>query len=151
MKLKSTHFLNSGQTLVEVVLAIAVAVLVIAGLARIATISIRNAVFARTQAQATHYTSQAGEWLRAERDSDWTTFAARATSDGSTYCLTNLTWDSGNCTSADGTIDNRFVREATLTLISASQIQIAVSTTWTDSIGAHAATVQTVLTSWRDQ
>ena len=52
---------NSGQTLVEVVLAVAVASLILVGLTRATTEALRNAQFAKNQSLATQYAQEAME------------------------------------------------------------------------------------------
>lgn len=59
---------QKGQTLVEVVLAIAVASLVLIALTRATTVALRNAQFAKNQALATQYAQEGMELLRKCRD-----------------------------------------------------------------------------------
>ena len=59
---------NKGQTLVEVVLAVAVASLVLIGLTRATIVALRNAQFAKNQALATQYAQEGMESLRKCRD-----------------------------------------------------------------------------------
>lgn len=59
---------NRGQTLVEVVVAVAIATVVITALALASTNSIRNAQFSKNQSQATKFAQESLEHLRAYRD-----------------------------------------------------------------------------------
>jgi len=67
---------NKGQTLVEILLAVAAAGLVLIGLIRVVTISLRNAQFAKNQALATRYAQETMEIIRAYRDQNsWSVFS----------------------------------------------------------------------------
>ena len=59
---------QAGQTLVEMVVAIAVLIVVILALLSITTTSIRNASFSRDQVLATKYAQEAMEKVRSWRD-----------------------------------------------------------------------------------
>ncbi len=69
--------LRSGQMLVEIVLAIAVAALVLVGLAQLSTRSLNTSDFSRSKSQADAYAQGSGEWIRNQRSSlGWTAFYA---------------------------------------------------------------------------
>ena len=66
---------EKGQSLVDVVAAIALAVIVALALVGITTTSIRNARFAKNQSLATKYAQETMEKIRAKRDQDsWDNF-----------------------------------------------------------------------------
>lgn len=66
-----------GQSLVEVMVAVAILVLVATGLIFGITVAINNANFAKNQARATKYAQEGMEKIRAHRDqNDWDTFKA---------------------------------------------------------------------------
>ena len=68
-------FNNQGQTLVEVVLGLAVASLVLLALTRVVTISLKSAQFSKNQTLATHHAQEAMETIRAYRDQNsWSHF-----------------------------------------------------------------------------
>lgn len=131
-----------GQTLFELVVAIAVAVLVVTGIVAVVTVSVRNANFARDQAQATRYGQEAMEWLRQERNKDWATFRGRAASPK--WCLKNLSWDTPvPCSSSDFISGTYFLRWAELA-VSDDSVSALVRVSWTDSQGTHQSRVDTV-------
>ncbi len=148
MKLKS----ESGQSLIEVLTALAVVLLVIVALIRATTISMRSSSFSKAQAQATAYAQEAIEWIRAERDKDWNGISSRA---GTTFCLNleSLSWLSeGLCPADDGyTLGGRFKREATLISVGGegNQVEVKVVVSWQDSSGEHQSVLTTYLTNWR--
>lgn len=137
-----------GQTLFELIVALAVTVLIVTGIVRIVTLSVRNAIFAKNQAEATRYSQESLEWMREERDKDWDAFLQRS---DTVWCLKNLSWEKGSpCASGDQIQGSIFTREATLTSTVAESIQVLVSVRWSDSIGSHEARTGTVFTRWRN-
>jgi Tfp pilus assembly protein PilV len=147
MKIKST----SGQSLIELLTALAVVLLVIVALVRATTISLRSSSFSKAQSQATAYAQEAIEWVRAERDKDWDEFSTRA---GVTFCLNSepVSWLSeGICSADDYTLGGRFKREATLTSVDGevNQVEVRVVVSWLESGGEHQSQITTYLTNWR--
>lgn len=76
-----------GQTLLEVVIALATAIVVISAMAVIVVSSLNNAQFSKNQNQATQYAQQGIEFLKNLSDTDWASFAASPTGN---YCLSPL-------------------------------------------------------------
>lgn len=137
-----------GQTLFELVIAVGVAVLVVTGIVALVTLSLRNANFARDQAQATRYAQEALEWLRSERNNGWNTFYSRmATS--LTWCFDVLSWSSpGPCGSGSVITGTKFARRAVFSVVEANRsISAQVLVSWTDSQGTHQSKVETIFTS----
>lgn len=152
MKLKS----KSGQSLIEVLTALAVVLLVIIALIRATTSSMKGSDFAKTQSSATSYGQEAIEWIRAERDKSWDDFSNEASpTPGSVYCLNSgLTQLSelseGKCPDDDSySLDGKFKREATLIDLGGGKIEVKVIVSWQDSSGEHQSKLTTYLTNWR--
>ncbi len=138
-----------GQTLVELVIVLAVVGLVITGVVSIAAVSVRNARFAKDQATAARFTQEAIEWIRQQRDSSWSGFAARA---GRTYCMDQLYWNIVNpCTAGQVIPNTAFTRSANLISLDASSVSVDVTVAWTDARGSHQSRMSTILTSWTGQ
>ena len=117
-----------GQVLIELLIALGVAVMAIVALVQITTKSLSNAGFSKGQSGATVIAAAATEWLRGQRASlGWDVFAARA---GQTYCLNDLNWNlPGSCGTAQiGT--SGFSREVTLITVSSKQVEAAVIVKW---------------------
>ena len=76
MALLSTHKKNqSGQTLIEALIAAAIVALVLTAILSGVTLSVRNSQFSKNQALATRYAQEALETIRHYRDSaGWTDF-----------------------------------------------------------------------------
>ncbi len=72
---------QSGQTLLEALIALATAVVIISAMTVIVLSSLNNAQFSKNQNQATQYAQQGTEVLKNLSQSNWVTF--------STYNLTN--------------------------------------------------------------
>jgi len=124
---------EKGQSLVEVIIALGVAVLVILALVRVTIIAIRNARFAKNQALATRYARQAIETIRAYRDeNDWNTFAIQC--EGGTIPLEipsppfDMNWV------CPGDNDRR---------------EVTVTVFWTDGGKTHQSELITHFTSWK--
>ena len=143
---------EKGQSLFEVVLALAVAALIIIAIVALATISIRNANFSRNQSLTTRYAQEAIEWLRGQRDEDWDAFATRALTP--LWCLKSLSWTDtiiGGCGSSGFISDTIFKREISFTILDASNIDTEVKVYWQDAQGLHETKTVTTFTDWREQ
>jgi len=124
---------NRGQSLVEVVLALGVAVVVILALVKTTVVSMRNANFAKNEALATKYAQEAIESVRLLRDrSDWETFT------------------SDNCKNPPGldTLPSPFSRTITCTGDENTR-DVTAKIEWTDSTGTHETKLETKLTNWK--
>lgn len=149
---KNKWISESGQSLFEVVLALALITLVIVALVILASNSIRNVTFSRNKTRATRLAQQANEWIRGQRDADWDAFAANATSCGSpphTQCLNTLSW--GNCGSCGDSelVGDIFKREISFPEVNAQDILVETKVYWTDAQGVHEVRSTTILTDWR--
>lgn len=74
---------ESGQTLIEVLVALSVAIVVVAAISVAVLSSLSGAQFTKNQNQATQYAQQGLELIRQIRNSDAATFAALSGS----YCM----------------------------------------------------------------
>lgn len=142
-----------GQSLFEVVVALAIVSLIIVGVVILGTNSIRNSSFARDKTLATKYNQEAAEWLRGQRDNSWSAFYSKATS-SSNWCLLALSWSSakmGTCGSSDLISGTPFKRQLVFTVLDANNIQVAVKVSWSDGAGMHDVTSVTIFTNWKLQ
>lgn len=142
---------NEGQSLFEVILALALSTLIIVALVSLVTNSIKNATYSKNKTYATRYTQEATEWLRGQRDIDWDAFYTNVTACPPTYeqCLDTLTWSNCNTCSDAEFIKDIFKREVVFTNITADSITVEVKTYWTDAQGIHEVQSSTILTDWR--
>lgn len=139
-----------GQSLFEVIFAIAIAAIILVGIVALAATSVRNSSFARNQSLATRYVQEASEWLRAERDADWTAFSAKSSAvSGTDWCLSSLSWpgSSGNCgPPITGTI---FARETKLIEETTEIVRAEINVVWNDAQGVHTTRSVARFTDWR--
>lgn len=94
-----------GQSLFEVVFAIAVLALVGIAIVSLATTSVSNNVFANNKTRANKYALETIEWLRNRRDNNWIQVYNRTNSSGwAQFCVPDLmddNWWSQDVTSSD--------------------------------------------------
>ena len=136
---------RSGQSLFEVVVAIALISIVMITIVSLVTTSTRNSVYSRNKTEANRYAQEGIEWVRGERDvQGYQLFEILA---GTTpRCLDTLIWRSASpCPTIPTTI---FTREIFFTPVD-DGVKTAVSVTWTDGQGDHVVTEETILSDWR--
>lgn len=147
--------IETGQSLYEVMFAIAVAAIILTGIVSLSTASIRNSAFSRNNALATHYAQEAVEWLRQERDIDWDViYALSSSGSGSRYCLSELSSGlaGGSCSSTEVIPNTIFRREVVLIIQGAgsNEFQAEISVEWTDANGVHEVKTITKYTNWQN-
>ena len=142
----NTNSSSSGQSLVEVVVTTAIAMLILVALVGGATVAVRNIQYSRTRARAMELNRQATEWLRSERAKSWSEFWNKL-EDG-VYCLNNLDLDRHRSCGSDELIDSTFKRQVDVFKESQDKIKLTLTTSWTDSQGEHREEVVTYLTRW---
>ncbi len=134
-----------GQSLFEVLFALAVAALILTAVVSLATLSIRNSSSSRDRTLATSHAQDAVEWLREERDNDWSYLSLHI----NTYCLRSLSWpSSGACEDTDYISGTRLRREVVLTLPETTKIEANINVKWTDSQGTHEQITIARFTDW---
>lgn len=141
---------NRGQSLIEVVIALALISMVLITLVAMAALSIKTSVFSRNQTESARFTEQASEWLRAEKDVGWTNFSTYAATP--TWCFdTGTNWNTpGACPTGDTISGTIFQRSAVFAINPLDgSIQVTVTTTWTDAQGTHSSPTTIIFTNWR--
>ena len=139
---------QSGQSLFEVVISMALISIVLITLVAMAALSIRAAVFSRNQTQAGRLTEQASEWLRSEKDASWSTFNTHAATIN--WCLDSLYWQKAvSCSPSDLVSGTNFIRSVKFTRNADGSIVADVNTNWIDAQGTHTVTASTVFTNWQ--
>lgn len=145
---KNNLSLVRGQAIVEILVALSVAVLVIVALVSLVVTALASAKFSRSQGEATRAAREGMEWLRGERDRDFSVFAARS---GNTWCVSSLSWpaSAGVCQESQTIANTQLRREAVLTQISASDVEARVIVIWNDPKGAHEVRLNQRFTKWK--
>lgn len=123
---------QSGQVLIEVLVALGVIVVVVSMVTISTATSLSNVEFSRTQNQATQYAQEGMEVIRSIRNNNVTNFTALSGS----YCLAQ---DSSVLTQpapCSVNIDNTFIRSVTIeknnVAICAGGTKTTVLVSWTD-------------------
>jgi len=125
---------NFGQSLIEVVAAIAVISVGILTIVKVTTKSISNTTFARNRALASKYAQESMEEARNLRDSQPTTFFQDNSCDSNqTLGIFTRVRDCNLSVSVDGKMT----------------MAVIVTVTWLDAAGNHQSRIQTNLTSWK--
>lgn len=139
-----------GQSLVEVVVSVAISALIIVALLIGAVIGIRNVQFSRNQSRAMELNREVSEWLRAERKFSWSQLWSRGSAGGVTYCFKGLNFSkSSSCSSEDeDKIDGKFTREGFLRQEDSDKLEVTIITSWQDPMGEHIETITTYLTKY---
>lgn len=121
---------NRGQSIIEVVIALALVAIVIVGLVKVTTVAMNNGSFARDQQTATKYAQEGLENARKLKEEDVNTF-----------------WKKSG---AGTEIIGKFTRQITYTVIEANQtMKVEALVTWQDSKGTHQSSLKTSLTKWK--
>lgn len=141
-----------GQSLFEVVVAVAVSALIITAIVAIATNSIQNSTYSRDKTLAANHIQQVHEWLRKERDTNSATFIANAAIPN--WCFVNLSWTSPTLPKVCGTSEyitgTKFIRQSTFNISvvnGKNLIRVDTTVSWTDAKGLHQITGSTDLAS----
>ena len=138
-----------GQSLFEVILAIAVISIVLVTLVSVSILSLRNANYSKNKTGASRIAQETNEWLRTQRDESWDNFSAKILS-SPVWCMPNLDWNQiGACQDGDNVVGTIFTRELRLISLSATDIQAETKVYWSDAQGFHDVKVVTILTDWR--
>ena len=148
---------DAGQTLVEILVAVAMVVLVLVAVVGRSVDSVRNSIFSRNQILATRFAQEGVEWTRSQRDRlGWNALVSALDSDPVTYCVLALTdsienLTSGTCSSVIlGTIFNRevFIDYEDEPNPPGDYVDITVTVSWSDQVGDHASELGTRLSQW---
>lgn len=135
--MKKTY--NNGQSMFEVVLALFIITMIIVAIVVMSTNSISNSIFSKNKTLANRYSQEAVEWLRSERENDYTVFYTNA--DTPVYCLDTLNFNlPGNCTDTEyitSTILKRELFFSKSTISGKIIVDATVVTSWQDSKGYH--------------
>ena len=128
---------SSGQSLLEVMVALGMSVLVLTSLVAVVVISIRNARFAKNQSLATKYAQEGIEKMRIYRDQvdNWATFKANCQNEnviGFTSVPSSFTASIDECVEAGNP----------------ERVRITIKVSWTESNKTHKSQLTTYLTEW---
>jgi len=134
---------ESGQSLVEMIVAIGVLVVVIVSLVSITTVSLQNASFSRDQSLATKYAQDGIAKIRSYRDQNtWPVFTADCETVLSSVALPSpFSFNPAPDCYVPGTTDNCSSAE--------EKCEVKVVVSWADSKGTHNSEITTRLANWK--
>lgn len=158
--IKKNNFFQSGQTIIEVLIATGVVALVMTALMATMTLSLQNSSQAKYRSLATKLGQEGMESLRQQRDAmGWESFYQVVSGQGNgTYCLNTVpittedlgTLSGGACeTFPISRTGIAFQREAIITVVSVDEIRFEISVSWQDGADEHNTVVVQEFKNWR--
>ncbi len=153
-----------GQSLFEVVVAIAILAIVLVGVVSLAATSVSNSSYSKNKTRSNRYSQEAFEWLGKINERDGFFELADLAGDsitypnGRKYCFPAIVSDGVSdldlipCPSAN--IPNTpFSRHVTLTSIppDGEEVLVTIEVEWDDAKGTHVVKTSTTFTYWRGQ
>ena len=155
-----------GQSLFEVVLAIGLIGMILVSVVSLASLYVKTTNSSKVKSLASKFSQEGIEWIRSQRDQDWTTFASKSSAGTRIWCISDLTWPAGSspwyCNHSGSwdyipdpdnpALDSIYKREVFLTtLVAGTTIEAQVFVYWDDDSGYHEVRTSTILTRWKDQ
>lgn len=146
---------QKGQSLFEVVLALGVITAITVGIVSLTVSSMRNASFSKNKTLAGRYAQEATEWLRSERDTDFTAFSDHLKT-SLQWCLPGpiLNWNKTGACGVSNIPDTPLFRDVTFTtsLVSGKTvIEANIRVYWDDAQGVHEVRSATSFSDWRQR
>ncbi|MEK7513538.1 MAG: hypothetical protein AAB430_00120 [Patescibacteria group bacterium] len=144
--------LNSGQSLVEMVVAVGMMSLLMVALLSVTSLSIKNTRLAQSRTQAVGLVQEGVELMRAYRDFNWNGFYAKA--NGQSYVLLdNWTVETGltqtGCSQTSYfDASNFFSRCVKLSTIEAGNVSVEVTVYWQEGSQLKQVVQSTNLSLW---
>jgi len=133
-----------GQTMVEMVAAIAVTAIVATCLVGLGVQTVRSAVIARNRTRAVAWAQEGIEAARSIRDRGYSSIGAC----GSSF---RISWDGSRWVCASGTEDlgSGYTRGFTASDITSGERRVVCWVRWRDVAGNHEVSLETYLSNWR--
>ena len=147
--------------MIEVLVFVSILSLFFVTTAAITASSLKQMTISQHRITASRYAEDLVEFMRGEKDENWTDFVAKASSSGVTYCFndpietsTHLsTISASSCDSYNGITGSTspiFKREVTLTAQNSptTQVRVSVLVSWLEGSVVYSVPVDTVLSVW---
>lgn len=125
-----TKINNSGQTIVEAVVAMAIITLLVTGLVIGTTVSLKSSSYARLRSKAVKYAQEGMEKVRNDRNTNWSTFQAK---EGS---------------AENEVIDSLFTRTVSYEW-NADHMEVTVTVKWQEGDLERSSVLSSFFTNWR--
>lgn len=126
--------MKKSFSLIEVLVFTAVLGIFFVAAISVATFNFKNMKIQEHKILATRYAEEGNEWVKQEKEDDWSTFITQGTAGGTTYCLnSSLSWGSpGSCVGYGlGTI---YKRELVIKNSGSpvNQVDVTITVSWQD-------------------
>lgn len=153
-KIKSRLSILQGQSLMEVIIALAVTAIILTGIVSLTSKSVSTSTYSKNKSQANRYAGEAMEYVRTQKEHlGWSNFKTIITSpDPDIWCMKALEFtSSGVCPSDDtgkisGTI---FQRTLEVKNVSNKTMEIEIKVIWSDEKGTHETYTVSAISDWR--
>jgi len=125
---------RKGFSLIEVLVFTAVLGLFFVAAVSVTTFNLKNMKIQEHKILATRYAEEGNEWLKQEKEDDWSTFITRGSAGGTTYCLNNsLSWGSSSPCGSYG-LSTIYKRELLIKNSGSpvNQVDATVTVSWQD-------------------
>lgn len=160
MTINDMNNTHRGQSLLEIVVATAVAILLITGLLVATSVSLRTSQNGQQRSKALKYAQEGIELTRSLRDSlDWASFTAydpNAGSASTTWCLVAAgNWKQGACDPVVDAIDGVYTRAVTFEWNDRDsdpnkyRMEVTVTVSWDQAGQTKSVTLATYFTQWK--
>jgi Tfp pilus assembly protein PilV len=153
------HRSNSGQTIIEVIIAAGIVALVLTAVVAAVTSSVKNTALAKSKTVAVKFSQEGVEFFRNQRAAlGWEAFGKFFQDTGTTFCLASIPstisqLTAGACTTHDY-VDSKstFQRSAVITLSTSgstiTNIKVVVTVTWVDGSVTKTSTITQNFQQW---
>jgi len=149
-----------GQSLFELVFSLGIVSLVLLTLVSLSTKAVSNSTFAKNSSLAARHNQEVLEWVRSQRDLDWTLFINKVTNNKTvnttTWCFADLTTplvsrSPGACSNTSFIPNTQFIRQAVINFIPGppESVEIISTVKWQDPSGEHDSQATTTLSNWK--
>ena len=144
--------MRKGFSLIEVLVFVTVLGVFFVAAATVVTFLLSTMKASEHRIIATRYAEEAIEWIKTEKEEDWSVFAGNSSDSGKRYCANTLNWDTtGACATSNlfGT-PTIFKREIVLTSSGApiDQVTVSVIVYWNETNRTDDVTIDTILKVW---
>lgn len=134
---------TSGVTIIEILIMTVFITVLFLAVATVTSVSLKTAKVNEHKILATHFAEELREWIRGEKERDWTDFVSTKMG---TWCFTNktLSWESTSECGYD--LDGLYKREADLSAnLDQTQVTVQITVSWNEDNNAYAVPIKTVL------
>lgn len=145
---KRNLFKKVGFTLIEMMIFVTIVSIIFITLSALTAVSLRTSIVNESKILASYYSEQVLEWLRGEKEVDWTAFVARSHGGSINYCFNSefLSWPAvGACSNFDFSLAGRFRRNVMLTYSpNDDRVTVKITVAWLDGARTFSVSSSTV-------